>query len=105
MPQGFVGETLIEALIDAGMVLDPGDLYTVDPDEAAKLLIGGRVAGGTATKAFKNLHKKKQLDLANLLVKELSIARSHPEEKIISSMIFVHCDVDFLCPNSVFSQN
>lgn len=57
------GESLVEALIDAKMVEDIADLYEVDPDVAAKLVMGDRLAGGTATKGFANLHARKELDL------------------------------------------
>lgn len=57
------GESLVEALMEAGMVEDIADLYTVDPHVAAKLVVSNRLAGGTATKAFANLNARKELDL------------------------------------------
>lgn len=58
------GDSLVAALIDAGMVEDIADLYTVDPVEAADIRFssGSRV-GASAAKAFKNLHKARELDL------------------------------------------
>jgi len=58
-----VGDALIEALIDAGMVEDIADLYLLDPDTAVEVDVGGRRAGGTATKAITNLGKKKTLPI------------------------------------------
>jgi len=57
------GRALIEALVDADLVEDIADLYTADPDTAAALYMGERRVGGTASKAFKNLHAKRELDL------------------------------------------
>ena len=57
------GESLIEALIEAGMVEDAADLYLLDPDTAVEVDVGGRRAGGTATKAITNLGKKKTLPI------------------------------------------
>jgi DNA ligase (NAD+) len=57
------GETLIEALCDAGFVSDPADLYTLDPDTVAELEMGGRRVGATADKAIANLNAKKILPL------------------------------------------
>jgi len=58
-----VGDTLIEALIAAGMVSDIADLYLLDPDKAADVDINGRRAGGSAVKAITNLNKKKTLPI------------------------------------------
>lgn len=68
----FVGEALIAAWIDAGLVEDPSDLYTLDPAIAENVLISGRKAGGSATKAIKNLNKSMTLPLA-LFVGSLNI--------------------------------
>jgi DNA ligase (NAD+) len=57
------GDTLIEALIDAGMIEDPADLYTLDPVAVADLDIGGRRVGGTADKAIANLNAKKKMPI------------------------------------------
>ena len=58
-----VGDSLIEAWLEAGFIADPADLYTMDPDDAAGVEIGGRVAGGSATKAITNLKAKMTLPL------------------------------------------
>ena len=57
------GAAFIEALIAAGMIEDIADLYLLDPTEAEDIEIGGRRAGGTATKAIKNLEARKNLSL------------------------------------------
>jgi len=67
-----VGDTLIEAMVEDGMVADPADLYTLDPDAVAALEIGGRKVGGTASKAVNNLNAKKSLPL-HVLVGSLGI--------------------------------
>ena len=58
-----VGDALIEALIEAGLVVDIADLYTLDSAAAYSVGVGGRKAGGTADKAIKNLTAKKSLPL------------------------------------------
>lgn len=58
-----VGDTLIEALCEAGFVADPADLYVLDPDKVADLEIGGRRVGSTADKAITNLKAKTALPL------------------------------------------
>jgi DNA ligase (NAD+) len=58
-----VGETLIETLVEAGLVEDPADLYTLDVDKVADLDLSGRKVGGSASKAIKNLNDKKTLPL------------------------------------------
>jgi NAD-dependent DNA ligase len=52
------GESLIEALLEAELVTDIPSLYTVDVEAAAALVAGGRKVGGTAHRAFKNLHSQ-----------------------------------------------
>ena len=59
----YVGDGLIEALMDAGLVADPADLYTLDAQKAASVYMGGRLAGGSATKAMTALNAKKTLPL------------------------------------------
>jgi len=58
-----VGETLIEALVEAGMVTDPADLYTLNQVDVEDLDMGGRRVGGTGTKAIHNLEAKMTLPL------------------------------------------
>ena len=57
------GDSLIEAWIAAGQGEDVADLYLIDPDKAEDVDVSGRRAGGTATKAIKNLSEKKALPL------------------------------------------
>lgn len=57
------GDALVETLVDAGMVADPADLYTLDPVQVANLVMGQRRVGGTADKAIGNLRKAMELDL------------------------------------------
>jgi DNA ligase (NAD+) len=67
-----VGDSLIEAMCESGMVEDPADLYTLDADKVADLDMGGRRVGGTADKAVKNLEAKKVLPL-HVIVGSLGI--------------------------------
>jgi len=67
-----VGDSLIEALVEAGFVGDPADLYTLDPVKVADLEIGGRKVGASADKAIRNLNAKKILPL-HVLVGSLGI--------------------------------
>lgn len=67
-----VGDSLIECLIDAGMVEDPADLYTLDATQVANLTMGQRRVGGTADKAITNLRKSMELEL-HILVGSLGI--------------------------------
>lgn len=68
-----VGDTLIEALVEAGFVEDPADLYTLDADKVADLEIGGRRVGGTADKAITNLNAKKAMPI-HVLVGSLGLS-------------------------------
>ena len=67
-----VGETLIEAWVESGLIADPADLYLMDPDAAEDTDLGGRKAGGSATKAIRNLNAKKTLPL-HVIVGSLGI--------------------------------
>lgn len=58
-----VGDSLIECMLDAGLIADAADLYTVDWDAVASLYMGERKVGGTADKAKANLEAKKTLPL------------------------------------------
>lgn len=58
-----VGESLIEAWVEAGLIEDAADLYTLDPKEAAAVDVSGRKAGGSASKAQRNLNAKMTLPL------------------------------------------
>ena len=53
------GEALIDMLCETGKVEGIADLYSLDPAEVANMGMSGRQVGGTATKAFKNLHANK----------------------------------------------
>jgi DNA ligase (NAD+) len=57
------GTSLIDMLCETGTVERIGDLYTLDPAKVAAMNIGGRKVGGTADKAFRNLHAKTTLPL------------------------------------------
>jgi DNA ligase (NAD+) len=59
----FVGESLIEALVEEWLIEDPADLYTLDVDAVAALEVGGSRVGASADKAIKNLNAKKTLPL------------------------------------------
>ena len=58
------GDALVQALIDSGRVQTIPDLYKQDEkDLAANLYIGGRLAGGTVLKAYRNLRDKRKMSL------------------------------------------
>lgn len=58
------GDALVELLVETGKVETIADLYTLDPAVIASLEdMNGRRLGGTATKAFNNLHAQKTLPL------------------------------------------
>jgi DNA ligase (NAD+) len=58
------GDALVQALIDSGRVQTIPDLYKQDEkDLAANLYIGGRLAGGTVLKAYRNLRDKRKTSL------------------------------------------
>ena len=58
-----VGDSLIECLVDEGLVTDIADLYTLDPNEVENLTMGTRRVGGTGRKAITNLRNKMALPL------------------------------------------
>jgi DNA ligase (NAD+) len=58
-----VGDSLIEALVEAGKVKDIADLYTLDSVAVAAMTMGGRTVGGSGTKAIQNLRAKMTLPL------------------------------------------
>jgi DNA ligase (NAD+) len=67
------GDAMVQALIDSGRVNTIPDLYKQDPkDLAANLYIGGRLAGGTALKAYQNLSRKMTLPI-NVMIGSLGI--------------------------------
>jgi DNA ligase (NAD+) len=58
-----LGETVIEAAVEAGLIEDIADLYAVDPDAVAGLYLGGRKVGGMADRGFVSLKSKMKLPL------------------------------------------
>ena len=67
------GETLIDTLVECGMVNDIADLYALDPVVVASLDMNGRRVGATADKAITNLNAKKALPL-HVLVGSIGIS-------------------------------
>lgn len=57
------GTSLIDLLCETGKVSTIADLYRLDPKDVAMMDMGGRKVGGTASKAFTNLHKLKDLPI------------------------------------------
>ena len=57
------GDTLVEMLCETGKIETIADLYELDPKDVAQMGMGGRQVGGTATKAFTNLHAAKTIPL------------------------------------------
>lgn len=57
------GETLIGHLCETGQISAIHHLYELDVDTIAAQEINGRKIGGSATRAFKNLHKKDNMVL------------------------------------------
>jgi len=57
------GDALIDMLCETGKVEQIADLYLLDPRDVALMSMGGRMVGGTATKAFNNLHATKTMPL------------------------------------------
>lgn len=58
-----VGDSLIECLVEEGLVTDIADLYTLDPVVVENLTMGTRRVGGTGRKAITNLGNKMALPL------------------------------------------
>lgn len=57
------GDTLVEMLCETGKIETIADLYELDPKDVAQMGMGGRMVGGTAAKAFSNLHAAKTIPL------------------------------------------
>jgi len=53
------GNEIIETLVSQGLVADPADLYTLDPDKVAALSMKGRRIGSTAHTIHAELHSAK----------------------------------------------
>lgn len=68
------GESVIDALVDQGLVSSPADLYTLEDDVLSEVQMGGRRVGSSAKKMLDNLHApdKKNLPL-HVLVGSLGI--------------------------------
>ena len=67
-----LGEAILKASVEAGMVKGIGDLYRLEESRVAALTMDGRRVGGAAARGLKNLHAKKAIDLA-LFVGSLGI--------------------------------
>jgi DNA ligase (NAD+) len=62
------GDTLIDALVEKGIVKTPADLYGLDEKElAAVTLSGKKVGASTAKRVMKNLNAKKELRIADFV--------------------------------------
>lgn len=61
------GASLIEAMIEGGLVTTCADLYRVNEKDAENLSRDGRRVGGAATRALEELHAKKTLDLHTVI--------------------------------------
>lgn len=61
------GDSLIEAMIDGGLITTCADLYRVKAEDAENLTRDGRRVGGAATRAIEELHSKKTLDLHTVI--------------------------------------
>ena len=61
------GDSVINAVIEAGLVKDVGDLYLLDPDKVATLKNNGRYLGESGRKAVINLLNKKEITLEELV--------------------------------------
>jgi len=61
------GDSVINAVIEAGLVKDVGDLYLLDPDKVATLKNNGRYLGESGRKAVINLLNKKELTLEEMI--------------------------------------
>lgn len=61
------GDSVINAVIEAGLVNDIGDLYLLDPDKVAALKNNGRFLGESGRKAVINLLNKKEITIEELI--------------------------------------
>jgi DNA ligase (NAD+) len=63
-----LGESIIDALVEKGWVLDPADLYILRPSQLADLELNGRKLGGSmADKIIQNLHDNSCQPLATIV--------------------------------------
>jgi DNA ligase (NAD+) len=58
-----LGDTVIEALIEQGLIEDPADLYTLDEIELGQVALGNKVVGGNAKRIMTQIHKTRTLPL------------------------------------------
>jgi DNA ligase (NAD+) len=58
-----IGDSVIEALVDAGKVSDAADLYTMDPNDIASVLVGGSRLGQSAHSIVAELKSKAEMPL------------------------------------------
>lgn len=62
------GDTLIDALVESGMVKSPADLYGLDEAKLAALTLSGKKVGdSTAKKVMRNLRAKMELRIADFV--------------------------------------
>lgn len=62
-----MGEAILTALSDSGMVTRLGDLYRIDPQKVADLEMDGRKIGGNAARAIESLNENKNLTLDTVI--------------------------------------
>jgi DNA ligase (NAD+) len=67
------GNEIIETLVEQGLVKDPADLYTLDPDKVAALQMKGRRIGSTAHTIHQELHGKGKLLPLSVFIGSLGI--------------------------------
>ena len=58
-----LGDTIIEALIDQGIIEDPADLYTLTEDKLSSVDLEGKSVGGNASRIVKQIAGKRVLPL------------------------------------------
>lgn len=58
-----IGDAVIEALVDAGKVTDAADLYTMDPNDIASVIVGGSRLGSSAHSIVAELRAKAEMPL------------------------------------------
>jgi DNA ligase (NAD+) len=66
------GESVIEALVEDGLINDPADLYRLDEATLSAVELSGRRVGSGSKTMLANLHAKKDLPL-NVIVGSLGI--------------------------------
>ena len=61
------GDSLLKAVVEAGLVTKLSDLYRLEEDTVAALELDGRRVGGAAKRALDSLHANKELTLATFV--------------------------------------